>query len=43
VRTTYGESTLYGDRETDVITKTWRKLNKVSRPWKWGQGQIRHA
>jgi hypothetical protein len=22
VRTTYGESRLYGDRETDVITKT---------------------
>ena len=29
---------LYGNGETDLITKTWHEFNKVSRPWKWVQG-----
>jgi hypothetical protein len=32
-----GESRLYGSGETDLITKTWLRFNKVSIPWKWGQ------
>ena len=39
VRTKYGEPRLYGNGETDPITKTW---SKVSRPWKWGQAQVTH-
>jgi len=27
-----GEPRLYGNGETDLITKTWHKFNKVSRP-----------
>ena len=34
---------LYGYIESDLIAKTWHKFNIVSRPWKWGQGQVTHA
>jgi hypothetical protein len=42
VWTKYGEARLYGNEETDLIMKTWHKFNKVSTPWKWGQGQVTH-
>jgi hypothetical protein len=29
---------LYGNGKNDLITKIWHKFNKVSRPWKCGQG-----
>jgi hypothetical protein len=29
---------LHGNGKNDLITKTWHKFNKVSRPWKWNQG-----
>jgi hypothetical protein len=38
VWTKHGECRLYGNGETDLITKTWHEFNKVSRPWKWVQG-----
>jgi hypothetical protein len=34
VLTKYNQFRLNGNRETDLITKTWGKFNKVSRPWK---------
>jgi hypothetical protein len=36
VWTKYGEPIMYGNRETDLITRIWHKFNEVSRPWKWG-------
>ena len=32
--TNYGESMLYANGETDIITKSYQKFNKVSRPGK---------
>ena len=39
----YGEPCLYGNRERDIIMKTWHEVNKISRPWKWDQGQVTHV
>jgi len=32
VWTKYGEPSMYGNRETDLITRTLHKFNEVSRP-----------
>jgi len=41
VRTKDGGKRFHGTGETDIITKTSHKFNKVSRPW--GQGQVMRA
>jgi hypothetical protein len=33
----YGYLRLYGNGETDLITKSWCTFN-ISVPWKWGKG-----
>jgi hypothetical protein len=40
VWTKYGEPKLYCNGETGLITKTWCKYSKVSRPYKGGHGQV---
>jgi hypothetical protein len=40
--TKYIQPILYGNGETDLITKKWRKYNKDSRPMS-GQAQVTHA
>ena len=42
VCTKYNEPMLYGNGETDLITKKLRKYNKVSRPMS-GQAQVTHV